>query len=170
MTATRAALFPCALLCVSTTSFAQVELPKEGGIAATSVVRGTWKQVAVEKEFSLTIVESRSGLVPDKPDGFGDRVTGRCVSSHRFVKGKLDAETGACEYTDFTGDKFFTSWTLTPEEAGAGKVTTRHNLIGGTGKYAGITGGWDVVRRSYRPPVDGEAASSNRLTGTYKLP
>jgi hypothetical protein len=37
-------------------------------------------------------------------------------------------------------------------------------------KYAGITGGWDAVRRQHRPPAEGESMSSTKITGTYKLP
>ena len=49
-------------------------------------------------------------------------------------------------------------------------IKARQTLIGGTGKYAGITGEVDVVRRMYRPPADGEGIGSAKLTGTYKLP
>src|SRR5262245_38615050 len=101
-----------ALVCLSTGSLAQSALPKEGSIAVKSVSHATLKQVAMGEDFVLIIADSTTGWIADKPDGFGDGVTGRCVSSHRREKGRLEAETGACEFTDLTGDKFYSSWVL----------------------------------------------------------
>jgi hypothetical protein len=157
----------CALLCSSTTSFAQT-LPKEGSIAATGIFHGTSKRVAMGQDLIQYISDSTGGLVSDKPDGFGDRVTGRCVTSGRTTKGKVEFEYGTCEFTDLAGDKFYT--TLSFIASNADTVAAKQALVGGTGKYTGITGGWDVVRRPHRAPADGEGLVSTKLTGTYKLP
>jgi hypothetical protein len=77
-------------------------------------------------------------------------------------------ECSICEATDPAGDKFYTK--LENVSSDADKVVNKTTLISGTGKYAGITGGWDVVRRSHRPPAEGEGMSSTKITGTYKLP
>ena len=114
------------------------------------------------------IAESTVGLVSDKPEGFGDRLTGRCIGSGRTVKGKVEFEYGTCEFTDLAGDKFYT--TLSFVSASADAIATKQTIVGGTGKYAGVTGGWDVVRRAHRGPAEGVVVGSTKLTGTYKLP
>ena len=112
--------------------------------------------------------DSTIGLVADQPEGFGDRVTGRCLGSGRMVKGKVEFEYGTCEFTDLTGDKFYT--TLSFVASNADTSAAKQTIVGGTGKYSGITGGWDVVRRQHRPPAQGEGVGSAKLTGTYMLP
>ncbi|GEP56705.1 hypothetical protein RSO01_38710 [Reyranella soli] len=81
----------------------------------TIVAQVTLKKVAMGEEHVQYVYEGKNGLVADKPDGFGDRVAGRCVGSLRLIKGKLDTELGTCEFSDLAGDKFYTSYTSSPE-------------------------------------------------------
>lgn len=155
-----------ALLCVSTISVAQ-DLPKEGPVAATAVFHSTAKVVGFA-DLAQTTYEATGGWVADKPGGFGDRLTVRCVGGYRTLKGKIESESSMCEFVDPAGDKFYSK--LENISSDPDKVMNKTTLVGGTGKYAGITGGWDVVRRSHRPPTVGETMSSVKLTGTYKLP
>lgn len=163
-----AILCASALLCLPFPSNAQTALPKEGTIALTSVFHAKLNQVAMGQDLVGWNADSTIGLVADKADSFGDRVTGRCLGSGRVTKGKVEFEYGTCEFTDVAGDKFFT--TLSFVSANADTSAARQTIVGGTGKYHGITGGWDVVRRQHRAPAQGEGVGSARLTGTYKLP
>ena len=156
-----------ALLCVSTSSFAQTELPKEGPIAATGIFHSSLKVIDVGDLRQLSY-EAVGGLVADKPGGFGDRLTVRCIGGYRALKGKIEFENNMCELTDPAGDKLYSK--LENVSSDADKVVNKTTLISGTGKYAGITGGWETVRRSHRPPAEGEGMSSVKITGTYKLP
>lgn len=160
--------YACALLCVSTTSFGQAPLPKEGTIALTGVYHAKLNRVSMGQDLIGWTADSTVGLVADKPEGFGDRVTGRCLGAGRLIKGKVEFEYGTCEYTDLTGDKFYT--TLSYVSANADTTAAKQTIVGGTGKYLGITGAWDVVRREHRAPAQGEGVGSTKLTGTYKLP
>ena len=162
-----ASLSASALLGFSTGSFAETDLPKEGPVAATGVFYSNLKAITVGELVQFTY-EAKGGWVADKPGGFGDRLTARCVGSIRALKGKIEFEYNMCEYTDPAGDKFYSK--LENVSSDADKVVNRTTLISGTGKYAGITGGWDVVRRSHRPPADGEGMSSVKISGSYKLP
>lgn len=153
-----------ALLGFPFSSVAQTALPKEGTIAATVIFQVMVKKVAMGEEHVQFIAEAKNGVVAEKPDTFGDRLTGQCVGSLRLIKGKIDAELGTCEFTDLTGDKFYSSYGQQPD----GKE--RHTLIGGTGKYAGITGGMEGVRQIHRPRAEGDLAGSVRWMGSYKLP
>jgi hypothetical protein len=157
-----------ALLCFSTSSLAQTALPKEGDIAATAVFVGSYKQLAMGKDLIQTIFEATGGWVADKPDGFGDRVTGRCVGTGRSLKGKVEFESATCEFTDRQGDKFYSLYSFAGSDGD--KIAVQQTLSGGTGKYTGITGGWDVVRRPHPSPAEGQNVASTRITGNYKLP
>lgn len=157
-----------ALLCLSVASSAQTPLPKEGVIALTSVFHTKFNQVSMGQDLVGWTGDSTIGLVSDKPDGFGDRVTGRCLVSGRLIKSKVEFEYGTCEFTDLTGDKFYT--TLSFVAANAETSSAKQIIVGGTGKYSGITGSWDVVRRQHRAPAAGEGVGSAKLTGAYKLP
>jgi hypothetical protein len=155
------------LLCVSTSSFAQTELPKEGPVAATGIFHSNLKVIGVG-DLAQFAYDSKGGWVAEKPGGFGDRLTVHCIGSGRTLKGKIEFEYNMCEYTDPAGDKLYSK--LENVSSDADKVVNKTTLISGTGKYAGITGGWEVVRRSHRPPAEGEGMSSTKITGTYKLP
>jgi hypothetical protein len=162
-----ASLCASASLCVSTNSFAQTELPKEGPVAATGIFHGISKSMGVGDLMQYTY-DAVGGWVADKPGGFGDRVTVRCIGGLRTFKGKIEFESSICEATDPAGDKFYTK--LENVSSNADKVVNKTTLFNGTGKYAGISGGWDVERRSHRPPGEGQTMSSVKITGTYKLP
>jgi hypothetical protein len=136
------------LLCIPTTSIAQATLPKEGNIALTSVFHSKFNQVSMGQDLVGWTNDSTIGLVSDKAEGFGDRVTGRCLGSGRVIKGKVEFEYGTCEFTDVTGDKFYT--TLSFVSGNADTAVAKQTIVGGTGKYSGITGAWDVVRRQHR--------------------
>ena len=153
-----------ALICVSVPSSAQTVLPKDGNIAATIIFQVMVKKVAMGEEYIQYIAEAKNGVVSDKPDGFGDRLTGQCVGTLRLIKGKVDTELGTCEFLDLAGDKFYSSYAQMPD----GKE--KHTLIGGSGKYAGITGAMEGVRQIHRPRAEGDLAGSVKWTGTYKLP
>jgi hypothetical protein len=163
-----ASLCASALLCVSFPSSAQTALPKEGNIVLTSVFHTKRHQVSMGQDLIGWTADSTIGLVADKPEGFGDRVTGRCLGSGRVTKGNVEFEYSTCEFTDLAGDKFYT--TLSFVSSNADTSAAKQTIVGGTGKYSGITGGWDVVRRQHRAPAEGEGVGSAKLTGTYKLP
>ena len=162
-----ASLCASALLSFSTSSFAQAELPKEGPVAATVVIHSNLKIMSVG-DLVQNLYDGVGGVIADKPGGFGDRLTVRCMGSLRMLKGKIEFENNMCEYTDPAGDKFYTK--LVNVSSDADKVVNRTTLISGTGKYEGITGGWEAVRRSHRSPAEGASVSSTKITGTYKLP
>jgi len=162
-----ASLCASALLGISHSSGAETALPKEGTIAATIIFQVVVKKVAMGEEYVQYIAEAKNGVVADNPDAFADRLTGQCVGTLRLIKGKFDTELGTCEFLDPAGDKFYSSYTQVPDGAA---LKEKHTLIGGTGKYAGITGGMEGVRRMHRPRAEGDVAGSVKWTGTYKLP
>lgn len=63
-----------------------------------------------------------------------DAMSERCTGQYYKVQGKQQGGNGSCLYLDGDGDKVMINW-----KDGEGGVGTKE-VIGGTGKYAGITG------------------------------
>ena len=99
----------------------------------------------------------------------GQRMSIRCVGGGRIVKGKSEGETGMSEYIDVSGDKIFSTFSVSNEET-PGTVASHHIVAGGTGKYTGITGNWVGTRRSLRSLVEGQVLAVIVYKGSYKLP
>jgi hypothetical protein len=80
-----------------------------------------------------------------------------CVFYYGVRNGKED-EKGACTEMDGDGDKVFTTF-----------ETGTHTLIGGTGKYKGITGTASFSANPLRPPVPGVFAVQVEHKVTWRI-
>jgi hypothetical protein len=158
----------CAAFMGSAAAQTPASLAKEGTIDLISIYQATSQAVVHEKEFLQYTFEAYGSLV-GAAGSFGDGMTGKCIGSGRVLKGKLDIEIGSCRFVDSSGDAFITSHTARPTDkpsVNLGKVT----IIGGTGKYAGITGNYEVTRRVLASPGQGRGAIFGVEKGSYKLP
>lgn len=63
-----------------------------------------------------------------------DRMSERCTGSYYKVDGESRDGNGSCLYTDAAGDKLMILWRSTGRDVGSKEI------VGGTGKFAGITG------------------------------
>lgn len=63
-----------------------------------------------------------------------DRMSERCTGSYYKIRGESVGSNGSCLYTDAAGDKLMITWKDTSKDGGTKEI------IGGTGKFAGITG------------------------------
>jgi hypothetical protein len=70
----------------------------------------------------------------DGSSGFGHQMTGKCVAMFGANASGYDVVLGDCDYTDADGDKLFEHF-----EGLKGSWTS------GTGKYAGVTGSFDLT-------------------------
>jgi hypothetical protein len=87
-----------------------------------------------------------------------DNMSVHCVFYYGEHGGKGDAK-GACTETDADGDKVFTTF-----------VVGTHTLIGGTGKYKGITGAASfTVNPHLQPPAAGTVAVEVDHKVTWKI-
>jgi len=68
-------------------------------------------------------------MTNDGSDGFGHKMTGRCVGMTRQAGGAFELVAGNCVYTDADGDQLFEEY-----DGLAGR------WVAGTGKYEGISG------------------------------
>jgi hypothetical protein len=116
-----------------------------------------------------TVYDASLVLTGNSSGSLLDRMAGRCL----FL-GPNNPKTGAyrisgwCTYSDLDGDMIFAS---DEESAGSmsepGKGTGR--ILGGTGKYAGITGDYTFTDDYFGSPKDGAYAGAGKKSGSYKI-
>lgn len=93
----------------------------------------------------------------DGSDGFGHKMTGRCVGMTRQAAGAFELVAGNCVYTDSDGDQLFEQYD--------GLTAT---WMGGTGKYEGITGTAELTDIVITVE-SGYAVLSGVKVGTYTI-
>lgn len=152
----------------ATTAMA-ADLPKEGVVAFSAIFHSVGHEVSIGEDLSQYAFEAIGGTLAEKEASLPDRMSVRCVGGGRDVKGVLEGERGMCEYMDVSGDKLFTTYSSRTGDM-PGTVISKHTLAGGIGKYTGIVGEWEGVRRSLRSPVEGQGISVVVYKGSYKLP
>jgi hypothetical protein len=97
------------------------------------------------------------------PDGMFDKNSFRCVGMNASLGGKFAGST-VCEAIDVDGDKRLSNFSL----ASDGSLT--REIVGGTGKYEGMTMTGTVHPLGPFPVIKaGTFQDCNRQTGTYKL-
>jgi hypothetical protein len=145
-------------------SLAAAPLPKEGPVNWVGCYVGdmTLMEASKESQFGSFHV---SGLTLGSSEGtLLDGSTFECIIQLNIDASGRNA-SGVCVTVDQDGDKNSQNYTGVN---GAGKW----NFIGGTGKYAGITGGGEFKPSRKFPAMmqQGKRGGCNSITGTYKLP
>jgi len=138
----------------------QLQMPKQG--STTYVTYYTGRSFA-----SLDMGEVGSEALAEivgitrNTDGqkFFDNMTVRCILYREVLGGRFKAN-GACTETDSDGDKVFTTFD---------SVTRVHTLIGGTGKYKGISGTVRYTSKVLPAPGEGLTASIVEHKATWEF-
>ena len=81
--------------------------------------------------------------------GWFDRMTEHCTGQYYWAQKVSTPTNGSCLYVDADGDKVMVNWTGTEPYDG-----TKH-IVGGTGKYAGITGEGTFDGTQLKAPAEG---------------
>jgi len=145
------------------------QLAKEGSTSGTYTSYGTVKVTPVGKDRLLSTFDE-NGLSVGQ--GVGDHMTWHCWGMGDYTNAS-GQNHGHCVGIDPGGDQialdFADSEKHAPDQKnwnGAAKYTT------GTGKYAGISGGFNYVVRGneFRPGTEGTYLSYVTSQGSYKLP
>jgi hypothetical protein len=140
---------------------------KEGTYKGTYTSFGKFKAMPVGKDRLLTILSDEDGQTIS--DGFLDHAAWQCWGMGDFTKG-MGHEHGQCIATDPAGDQVVDDWVTEDHELGAKSVKVIDKFTGGTGKYAGISGGGTaVLDQGFRAP-EGSYATHGPTEGNYKLP
>jgi len=145
------------------------ELPKEGTWSVTTSGVGTAKGVTVGKERTMAAFDENDLQVGE---GLADHMTLHCWGLFDITNG-MAQHHGYCVATDPTGDQTssdFSSDGRYPPDSKSVKGT--YTLTGGTGKYAGISGGGEYVSdaATFRSGTEGTYFTHSTNRGHYKLP
>jgi hypothetical protein len=155
-----------AALAVGISSYASAQ-PKEGTYKGAYSGFGTAKVVAVGKDRVLLTLDENGLTVTD---GFLDHMTWHCWGIGSFVNG-VGQSHGYCVGTDRVGDQIVDDWSTEPYKLGATAINATDRWTGGTGKYAGVTGGGPWTGDSaFRTATEGTFAVHFPFQGSYKLP
>lgn len=157
-----AASFTLATIVVLTSVGTAQELPKAGTGTIHSGWKGTGTVTEVADKHVYWVGTWSAVSFNDEGRGFLHRMAWTCPAVSD-INNSLASMRGLCVLTDAQGDKIHGSWfnagSLDKELVGRFEMTT------GTGKYAGIKGGWEIACSVIT--VD---SASCRQKYTYRLP
>jgi hypothetical protein len=101
--------------------------------------------------------------------GFFDGTTERCVAFGRYSESSgAVKEVGRCTNTDADGDKIFEEYLIEmsgPKDTNPGKG----KLLGGTGKYNGLTGNLTFTPETWPPISKTDTMFAGNYKGEYKI-
>ena len=158
-------------LLVAFGSIANAQMAKEGTFSIIDYniypAAGA-KVIAMGEERVHCIYEITGTLVNDAGKGFLHSAGSHWLGQLHAVNGVKELETGFIVYTDADGDKVYLTydWKGMAFKSSKGLGT----FVGGTGKYAGITGGCEMTWRPAPQPKKDVYCGITTLKGHYKLP
>ena len=94
--------------------------------------------------------------------------TAHVVGGMLISKGVFENESGLAIYTRPDGEKIFATYKGSGQMGKSAKGIG--TIVGGTGKFAGITGTIEYQRFQLRPPAEGASASFMVGKESWKLP
>lgn len=103
-------------------------------------------------------------LTAASPGSILDKLAARCLmAGKQSPTGSEYSSTGTCTFTDAAGDQIFETFEETGAAGGSGE------LIGGTGKFAGISGEHTITEEMFGSPTEGVWQGIGQKKGTYKF-
>ncbi len=157
--------FLAILLCVATASAA--ELQKSGEFQGHWTAIGTAQTLVLDESRSASILRLRGTIVTESSRGLTRALQSDCVGLN--LKEEPPTGTGRCVWTDSDGDRLVSE--ITGELSGTASKA-RGRFIGGTGKYAGLEGGYELDWQYIRS-IEEEGTIhgySTSLKGNWVLP
>ena len=138
----------------------QLQMPKQGTTAYMTYYTNHYLSSLNMGEMGSEWVAELAGMTRNI-DGqeFFDNMTVRCIYYFEAVMGSRKHK-GACIHNDSDGDKVYTTF--------EGETMT-HTLIGGTGKYIGISGTAAYTSKELPAPGEGLTANITEHKVTWKL-
>jgi hypothetical protein len=136
---------------------AEAQLPKQGAVTAAGIFAfvGDTKEVAPGRVYQGGIFWG--GTFNEKHEGILDNAGWYCTGAVEILNGLLRG-AGECTIADADGDKIFASWKALPYGNDKDPIPTENTYRGGTGKFAGISGG---MKNLCLPLVEGPSRSPN---------
>jgi hypothetical protein len=155
-------------LCLNAGTVFSEEIAKEGLNRGKVYWTGSFKSLAMGKAMAQMNYEAYGVNVSDTGEGLLHFAAGHVLGGMLIVKGFYQNDSGIIHYTRTDGDEIFLKYNTSGTMAKGGKGTA--TIVGGTGKFEGITGTAEFTRISLRPPEEGHFASFSISKISWKLP
>jgi len=144
------------------------EIAKDGLESGKNYVTGTAKALPMGEEHLQLTYEGSGIYISDTEEGFLNNASVHVLGAMHAVKGAFEDESGSMVLTAPDGDKAFITYKGSGNLGKDAKGT--YTYVGGTGKYAGITGGGEYTRSHLQPASKGGWAAISLFKGNWKLP
>jgi hypothetical protein len=149
-------LIAAALLVVTQGFAIASQTLEESGVLVC--VTDKWTENEPEKGHKLVDAAMRCGVVPDNPAL--EKYAQDCTGKYEYMPDGSWKSTGSCTNTFKSGDKSYETW-----EEGSHLKEYTYKKTGGTGKYAGASGGGTYMYEGVTDSVFG-----GRYKGELILP
>ena len=143
-------------------------MPREGSISSRANWTGTFDILPMGKELVQMNYNGYGIAVSDTGKGLLHNATAHVVGGLLGVKGVYENDSGLICYTRTDGDQVFLTYKCSGTMGKSAKGIA--TIVGGTGKFEGITGTIEFTRHSLRAPTKGAFGSFSISKGTWKLP
>ena len=166
-----ASILSLALLVAFGQSLMAGELPKEGTFSVKIVADATYralKAVTTGEERLQFNHEGHGVTLNDAGEGFLHDASFHAMGAFHAVNGVMEGgDRGFFVFFDTDGDQVFLTYL---SQGSLAATTATFKLVGGTGKYIGITGGGEWKWKSVTPVAEGTFQGYISAKGHYKLP
>jgi hypothetical protein len=153
------------------TSANSQELPAEGkfSITYTAINPSPAKPIAISPTKDIVMNNYIMTASNDAGSGLLHGLAGRCASVATIDKAAKTVESRTlCNYADRNGDMIFEEVNTPGPQPLGPVVNSKAHWTGGTGKYAGLTGEFDV-RNEAVLATEGLVQAVGKKTGSYKI-
>ncbi|HRO13073.1 hypothetical protein [Amaricoccus sp.] len=160
----------CAVLALTAGAATAQELAPEGSFVINFTAVGVDPEPAIEigPDRSMGIYEGL--MTASNSDGHGllHNLTGRCLGWFTVDIAAASFERhGRCAYTDTDGDTIWEEFTFAPQALAPVRIALGR-WTGGTGKYEGIRGEFEIRVRGLRPAAAGFGHYIGTKQGSYR--
>ena len=144
------------------------EMAREGSSTVRAYWTVTMTALPMGKELVQINYEGYGVVVGDTEKSLLHNASAHAVGGMLISKGVYENESGLATYTRPDGEKIFVTFKGSGQMGKSAKGIG--TIVGGTGKFEGITGTMEYNRYQLRPPAKGAGASVMIGKGTWKLP
>ena len=159
------------LLLLGSTTAGADDMPRQGDfrITYTSTVLAAPKPVTIVENRVASASIAMMTAVNESGGKLLHNMAGRCTSAPTIDNGAKTLENhGYCDYVDADGDHVFEKWDY-PLQPFAAVNEGTGQWIGGTGKFAGLSGTMTIRSRRLNTLTDGAVQVVGEKLGSYSF-
>lgn len=147
------------------------DMPRQGDfrITYTATIPAAPKPVTIGENRVASATINMMTAVNESGGKLLHNMAGRCTSAPVIDNGAKTLENhGYCDYVDADGDHVFEKWDYPLQPLGAASEGTGQ-WIGGTGKFAGLSGTMTIRSRRLNSLTDGAVQVVGEKLGSYSF-